>query len=180
LRPPDLKAETLDPFFLADATAILGLSDMIHPSNVDRAFDEFTSRVEAEQFGFPRAVLEDLRVRARGEPITAWAAGLGSNLRSFAASIQYRSWLMRVLQIELGFEEGLEDIDGREPSIVDVAAYARQLSCEHRDFVVVTEDCGEVPLRPTMEFFCERFGWRRCNCNKFLVELELDYLLNEP
>ena len=86
---------------------------------------------------------------------------------------------MRVLQIELGFEEGLEDIDGKEPSLVDVAAYARQLSCEQRDFVVVTEDYGEAPLRPTMGFLCEKFSWPRCNCNKFLIEVELDNLLDE-
>lgn len=151
----------------------MALVDCVDPDNRNDLFEALTERVEDGDLRFPSAVVKDLKVRARFEQVTSWVTGLGPTLRRYTAEVAEISWLMRQLQLELGYSHGVSDMDGKEPSIIAVASYARSLEEENVDFVMATEDLGSIPLRPTMEELCHTFSWERCTGSELLDGLDL-------
>jgi hypothetical protein len=164
-------------FVLADTTAVLAMNDLIPSSNLADFFDRVTPLIDSKRFGFPKSVVGDLAVSAREERITGWAQGLGASLNFCASDVEHRIWLMRKLQLKLGYEDGLYNVDGTEPSIVDVASYARQLEKSGGEFVVVSEDVQPGPLRPCMAQLCQSFDWKLCSADEFFEMFELSDLL---
>lgn len=163
--------------YVADATAILGIVDHVPRDKQNELFDRLTSLVEDARLRFPSAVSKDLTVLARFEQVTSWSQGLGSKLRNFSPEFEHILWLMRILASEFGYTEGVVDTDGKEPSIVAVASYVRQIQQCGQQFIVASEDYGTAPLRPTMEELCNRFQWPRCDSKGCLGGLNLVDLL---
>jgi hypothetical protein len=85
---------------------------------------------------------------------------------------------MQMIQHDLGYDEGLEDIDGSDPAIIELAADAHMLESTNVEFWVVSEDRGSAPLRPTMQEICTKCGWAMLGISAGLKSLGLEELLS--
>lgn len=136
--------------------------------------------VEDDVLRFPRAVMMDLKVLARDEQITAWAIGLSKKLSNFAVDIEYKIPVMNMLQAQFGYEAGLEDMDGSDPSIIELVAAACMFEELSIEFWIVSEDRGSTPLRPTMEEICRLRTWPILSASEGVKNLGLQEYLAQP
>ena len=166
------------PLYLADATALLGIQGCLEPDSADEVWAKLTKCVEEFAFGFPHLVVEDLKVRARGQQVISWAHGLGASLNQFRADVKYDRWVM-ANAVELGFDSGFESIDGSELSVVHVCRKARDCAARSVDFVIVTEDSTSGPMRPSLTEFCEHVDWPYCGIRTCMKDLGLTTFLAE-
>jgi len=145
---------------IADA---LGLVDLwaacdSSPSKRLALLVALTELVEDQVLRFPKEIADELAVVDRGGHLASWAAGLGSHLNSFNANYKYNLPLMQYAK-ELGFEEGFQSLDGKDPAVVAAGRLACEYSATAVEFAILTGDLGKAPLRPTMEQLCDHAGW---------------------
>jgi hypothetical protein len=163
-------------FYLADASALERMPKLIREDALPEFWPAMTKAVENAQLRFPREVVDELNVTARLEQVAAWASGLGTHLNDFRGNIRYSRPLMAHVA-NCGFEEGFEDLDGKEPAAAGVGRLACQYSEGGATFWVATEDIGELPLRPTMVQICLQAGWGIVDAESCLRGLGLAALL---
>lgn len=149
-------------------------------SNTSALISGLTEAVDEKRLGFPRAVADDLMALVRREPpahpIWAWAKGLTTKLDPYVGNVGQRHPLMGHI-VELGFEHGLENlVDNKEGCLVDVGCLCLDLCEAGRDFILVTEDLGEHPLRPTMGQLAKHCGWPVVGAVGALDHLDLGHL----
>jgi hypothetical protein len=149
---------------------------VVHISKHPDLLTGLTKRVDKGELGFPREVCAELEVIAREEPIWAWANGLTSKLDPFSSNINYIRPLM-TLVVRLGFEYGIETLEKDRSAFAPVGRLCLMLQEESTDFVLATEDTGEVPLRPTMEQVAQQAGWQHLDARGALNYLGLADLL---
>jgi hypothetical protein len=152
------------------------MAEVVDEDDLEELWDTLTDLVEGGSLGFPRPVVAELGVIARGEPVQGWAAGLGTRLNSYSANIKYNRPLMGYAA-DLGYEYGFESLDGKDPSIISVGRLGCQYATEGTDFVIVTEDRGPNPLRPTMEDLATVAGWNYVNAGTCMQTLGCDHLI---
>ena len=150
--------------------------DIVRSSEFNELIGRFTVQIEKGRAGFPGQVVDELKVLARDEPITRWCIGLGRTLKAYAALNEYVVPVMETVA-ELGYEEGVENPDGSEPSLIYAAALACRYLQENRTVSVVTEDRGSLPLRPSMETLANELGIDTITTQWALTKLDLDDLL---
>ncbi|MFE6893603.1 hypothetical protein [Streptomyces sp. NPDC057694] len=139
-------------------------------SMIPELFDELTPRASSGELVIAKSVLEDVEMMARGEPIHYWMQGLSVSL-SDSAYLQEKTWFMRVVQLKFGFEEGISDMEGRDPSLIDVIALARRCESEGREFTLISDDTTANPLRPSAADLCKEFGWGRLNMHSYIEQI---------
>jgi len=142
-----------------DAPALMGLRGCCDTEQFLGMLQRLTELVEDGILRFPRAVMKDLQVVAKGEPITAWVIGLGKSLRLFSVDYEYKLAVMQMIQDEFQYDAGLEDMNGGDPAIIELAATGHMFESLNLDFWIVSEDRGTAPLRPTMEQICQLRNW---------------------
>ena len=113
----------------------------------------------------------------RSEPITFWACGLGKKINGFNASVDDKLAVMNVFQLEMGYDTGLEDMDGSDPTIVELAAIGHSMQVINLEFWMISEDRGSTPLRSTMEEVCAHWGWNMLGIRDGLKSLGLEDFL---
>lgn len=158
---------------VADASGLIGLSHLVQAGELRGLFDKVTKRLEVGQLRFPREVVEELHVVARNDFLSGWASGLGSARDSWTADIAHQRQVMSLVSA-VGFDEGFETLDDKDPAISFVARMCFDLDARGIDFCVLTTDLGSVPLLPTMEQLCLEAGWTirtPSECAKQLVLL---------
>lgn len=163
-------------FYVADASALERMPTLVREDALSDFWPAMTKAVEKKHLRFPREVVAELNVTARLQQIAAWASGLGSHLNEFRGNIRYSRPLMACVA-KCGFEEGFEDLDGKEPAAAGVGRLACEYSEGDATFWVATEDDGELPHRPTMVQICLEAGWRTVNADGCLRGLGLASLL---
>lgn len=136
-----------------------------------------TVLVEDRVLLFPRAVVKELEVLGRGERITIWATGVGKKINEFNALVEDKMAVMYVFQLEMGYDAGLEDMDGSDPAIVELAAIGHYLQETNVEFRMISEERGSAPLRPTMEEVCTHYGWKMLGIRDGLESLGLEEYL---
>lgn len=156
--------------YICDSTALMAVNECVDKDNMSDLFYALTPLVESGSLIFPRAVVKDLTTWARDEPVAYWSQGVNPLLRSFVPEIGHKIWLMRKLQLELGYEEGVSNVDGSEPSIVDVMALGRRCEQESAPFYVVSDDVSDSPLRPSVAQLCIHFSWERIPMANYLEQ----------
>ncbi|MEV0839898.1 hypothetical protein AB0I55_10100 [Actinocatenispora sera] len=143
--------------WIFDVSALLKIHELTDQNSLNELLDQLTIQIEKGRAGFPRAVVDELKKYARSEPITFWAQGLGKSIRDCSPGWANYSAVMDVVS-KAGYDEGIENIDGSDSSIVAAAAFAFKKRTDGADFRVVSEDRGSLPLRPTMEQVCGLLG----------------------
>ncbi|MFJ9728558.1 hypothetical protein ACIRP3_38030 [Streptomyces sp. NPDC101209] len=136
-------------------------------------FAELTPRVAAGELVIPRSVVDDVEMLARDEPIHHWIQGLSISLNDFSPYMDEKIWFMRTLQLKFGYEDGISDMEGRDPSLIDVIALAKRCENEGQDFCIVSDDVVQSPLRPSAAHLCAQFSWERLNMHAY-IETILD------
>ncbi|PLV48014.1 hypothetical protein X011_17730 [Mycobacterium tuberculosis variant microti OV254] len=119
---------------------------------------------------------DELQVIAREEPIWAWATGMTSRLSAYAPNYAFARPFMTYVR-NLGFEYGIESLEGPEGCLATVGRLCLTLASETTEFVLATEDTGELPLRPTMEQIATLAGWALLDARAALDHLDLGALL---
>jgi hypothetical protein len=84
---------------------------------------------------------------------------------------------MYIIQVQMGYDTGLEDMDGGDPTIVELAAIGHLLQEANMEFRMISEDRGSHPLRPTMEEVCAYCGWEMLGIRDGLKSLGLEEYL---
>lgn len=142
-------------------------------------FDELTPLVESGSLVFPRAVVDDLTTWARDEPVAFWSQGVNPLLRSFSPQIEHKIWFTRKIEVELDYDEGLVNVDGSEPSLVDVMSLGRRCEQDGTPFYIVSDDVSDNPLRPSAAELCTHFSWERISMSGYLdLHAGLSHLLS--
>lgn len=152
------------------------MSRVVNPSKHPNLLAGLTECVDDERFGFPREVCSELQTIARDEPIWAWASGLTSKLDRFSANIGYIRPVM-ALVANLGFAFGIETLEKDTGCLAAVGRLCMMLTEELTEFVLATEDTGDLPLRPTMEQLAQQAGWPYLDARAALDHLGLGALL---
>jgi hypothetical protein len=161
---------------LFDVSGLLRLSDITKQADFNELLEALTQHIEKGKAGFPRRVVEELKVLARDEPITQWCIGLGNGIRHCNPTYSYFQAIMDVVA-ELGFDEGLENPDGSEPSFIYTVARSYFWRLDGQEVVIVSEDVGDHPLRPTMEQLCDRLSCPMIDARSAVRELSLSRFL---
>ena len=164
---------------LVDAPALMAVRGCCDPGQFPELLVSLSELVEEGTLRFPRAVINDLRVYARGEQITAWAIGVGRRVRDYAAFADDKLVIMQMIQLEFGYDSGLEDMDGNEPAIIDLAATGHMFESMNKPFWMISEDRGSAPLRPTMEEICQFRTWPMLSASDGLKSLGLEQYLRQ-
>lgn len=159
----------MKPFFLADTTALLEIEAITPADELPEVMEALREKVVAREFGFPGAVIDDLKTRARYERITPWAIGIRDQIKHCSPDFAGITWFARHAQVNLGYDEGLVGLGESDPIIVPVAAMAHKLSQQVMPFQIVSHDIGSVPLRPTMEQVCADQGWTMISMQECLI-----------
>ncbi|MTD55210.1 hypothetical protein [Amycolatopsis pithecellobii] len=165
-----------EPVYLADCFALRQMGQCVRPEARPTLWSSLTDAVEDSRLGFPREVATELGVLARDEQVTSWASGLGANLRKFSADIKFNRPLMKIVET-MGYQEGFDSLDGKEPAIAHLARLAISYSKTGTPFILATEDFGEGPLSPTMEQICEYQNWAYVDAMACLKGLGLGDLI---
>jgi hypothetical protein len=160
-----------------DSSALLAIGGCTSKARFPELLNSLTARVQDSILWLPRAVVKELSVMGRDESVTFWGIGLGNALRPFSADIEHKIAIMHELQLEMGYEEGIEDVDGSEPAIVEVCAIAHMLRARTIPFRIISEDRGLAPLRPTMAEMCAHFEWVMVDVREGLKGLDLEEYL---
>jgi hypothetical protein len=143
---------------LADAFGLIGLVEITPAPDRAQLLADMTDCVEKRRLHFPREVADELAVLARETPLAGWGAGLGSALSDYRADIVYNRQLMAMVA-SLGFPEGFSGLDNKDPSLLSIARLACQYRETNVDFMMLTTDLGEGPLRPSMGQLCTEADW---------------------
>ncbi|MEU8743067.1 hypothetical protein AB0C39_05390 [Streptomyces parvulus] len=152
---------------IADATALVAAMECVSHSVMADLFGELTPRVADGQLVIPRSVVEDVEMMARNESIHHWIQGLSIKL-SDSPYMEERVWLIRTLQQKFGYEDGVSDMEGRDPSMLDVIALGRRCDAEQQSFCIISDDVVQSPLRPSVAQLCGAFGWERLNMHTYI------------
>lgn len=162
---------TPPPFVVADAQGLLSLYRRLSPPG-SAARSTMTQLVVDGSLCIPPEVVDELEVIDRDGPVASWASGLGTQLNPYKVRATFTRRMMKYAS-DLGFDEGLMSISGKDPEILYVGMLACQYAEERRDFVVLSTDSGEDPFRPTMQQLCKHAGWRRVKPKECLALLGL-------
>lgn len=161
-----------------DSSALLAISGCCDPNRYLELCTCMAELIDDNVLRFPKAVVKELEILGRNEPITFWASGLGKKINTFNADILDKMTVMSVFQLHMGYDSGLEDMDGGEPTIIELAALGYNMQELHLEFWMISEDRGSTPLRPTMEQLCAEWGWNMLDIREGLKSLGLeDFLL---
>jgi hypothetical protein len=167
-------------YHVIDSSALLAVAGCTDPAKHLELCQRLTELVDEEVLRFPRAVVKELEVLGRSEPITFWATGLGKKINRFNADVGEKVTIMQIFQLDMGYDAGLEDMDGGDPTIVELAAAGQFLQERRVEFWMISEDRGSTPLRPTMEEVCAQCGWAMLGIHDGLKSLGLeDYLIEQ-
>jgi hypothetical protein len=166
-------------YHLIDAPALMAVKGCCDPDQFPELLVSLSELVEDGKLRFPRAVINELQVYARGEQVTAWAIGIGKKVRDYAAYNEDKLAIMHMIQLDLGYDSGLEDMDGGEPAIIDLAAAGHMFESRNTPFWMISEDCGTAPLRPTMEEICQFRSWPMLSASDGLKSLGLEQYLRQ-
>ncbi|MFB7112311.1 hypothetical protein [Streptomyces sp. NPDC056291] len=157
----------------------MAVNQCVQKDNMSELFDKLTPLIADGVLVFPRAVVDDLTTFARDEPVAFWSQGVTPMLRAFSPQIEHNIWFTRKVQVELGYEEGLANVDGSEPSLVDVMSLARRCERDGTPFYIVSDDVSENPLRPSAAELCAHFSWERVSMAGYLdLHAGLSHLLS--
>ena len=162
-----------------DTSALLAIAGCSNPGKLPELLACMSELIDDNVLRFPKAVVKELEVFGRNEAVMYWAIGLGKTLGAFSASADDKLAVMQVFQLEMGYDTGLEDIDGSDPTIVELAAIGQMLHTLNMEFWMVSEDRGSTPLRPTMEEVCAHSGWTMLGIREGLKSLGLEEYLVE-
>jgi hypothetical protein len=161
-----------------DTSALLAVPRCSDPAKFPELLGRMRELIEDNALQFPKAVVQEVEVLARGDPIMYWAIGLGKTINKFSADVDHKLAVMNMFQSEMGYDTGLEDMDGSDPTIVELAAVCHMFHQIHMEFWMISEDWGTAPLKPTMEEVCAHTGWNMLGIRDGLKSLGLeDYLL---
>ncbi|TFC71613.1 hypothetical protein [Cryobacterium sp. TMT2-4] len=159
---------------IADAQGLIGLLDLVPKSDQKPLFDNVTRCFESGRLRFPQEVIEELHIIARNDFISGWGTGLGATRDAYTADIAYLRPLMALVAC-LGFSEGFEALDNKDPAIIHVGRLAFELQDRKVPFCILSTDSGTNPLVPTMEQLCDEAGWAMegpAKCAELLSLLE--------
>ena len=166
-------------FHIMDATALLSVESCCKPSRLPELLLRLDDLMDENVLRIPKAVVKELDILGRGESVTFWALGMNRTLNKFAATVDDKLAVMQIFQLEMGYDSGLEDIDGSDPTIIELAAIGYMLQSLNHEFRIVSEDQGSTPLRPTMEEVCAYCGWTMLNTRDGLKSMGLEEYLTQ-
>jgi hypothetical protein len=166
-------------YHIVDAPALMRMQGCCHADQFPELLLCLTDFVEDGTLRFPRAVANELQVYARGEQVTAWAIGIGKKLRDFSVDVEYKLAVMQMIQLQMGYDSGLEDMDGGDPAIIELAAAGHMFESINMEFWIISEDRGSAPLRPTMEEICQLRTWPMLGASDGLKSLGLEQFLRQ-